>query len=124
MSNSNRFNSKQLQSNSMSTRFKSIEFQFNSIESKIKFNIKSDHFMSISRQFHFNKPIQLKINSIHFDSISISIHNIYIQLQLNSISIQLNFVSIHFNVMKIDHVRLGRVPPYGKPKIALSQKDL
>ena len=51
--------------------------------------------MSISRQFHFNKPIQFQINSIHFDSISI--HYISIRLQLNSISIQFDSISFQFN---------------------------
>ena len=97
MSNSNRFNSKQFQLNSISTRFNWIEFQFKSIESNIKFNINSDQFMSISRRFHFNKPIQFQINSIHFGSISISIHNIPIQLQLNEFSTQFNSISFQFN---------------------------
>ena len=128
MSNSNQFDSKRFQLNSISTRFNSIEFQFSSIESKTKFNINSDQFMSMPKQFHSNKPIQFQINSIHSDAISISIHNISnqhitaIQCQFNPI--QFNFVSIQFNFMKIDFLRLGRAPPYGKPKIAISQKDL
>ena len=116
---SNKFNFDPLQFNLFSVQFNwiqnRIQHQFWAIHVHIKTNL-------ISKQFDFDKPIRFRNNSIHFDSISISIHNISIQLQLNSI--QFNFDSIQFALMKMDHLRLGRIPPYGKRKITISQKEL
>ena len=97
MSNSNRFNSKLFQLNSISTRFNWSEFQFNSIESEIKININSDQSMSISRRFHFNKPIQFQISSIHFDSLRFT----SIQFQFQFTTFQFNFNSMNFQFNSI-----------------------